>query len=626
MSLKQRVLIFIAILLATVIFSLATLSYWKLRGDIIRSVNEEIVTLVKENRDVILAQWVGQRMDAIEGIARRLSVAESPFPFLIMGKEVGRFDRTYVGSDDKRMLYYDVNKKPGPGYDPTSRPWYKQAMQDRGTIVTPPYIMVETGQLGISVARSVDDVRVPAVTAGDISLDEIIHLVNSIKLVGNGYAFLATPDGRIIAHHTPDSGLKPVEEIVPGFDVSLIKSAGHAITVQELSIGGAPKYVAASLIPKANWVLCVVVDKNTALSPLMDMLTRLLLAGLIVALIGIPVANIALSGLLKGLFRLREALIGISEGNISLMNALASDDRDEIGQTAVVFNRFLESLRGMFVEVRGNAGSLSSDIDLLKEVAGKMSEDSKKLSEKISFTAGAIEKINTSTNHIADNAKQVEATAIQTGKVSSHSASNVQNLAKSIEYISTETGQLSKTLGALGERSGAMIQIIGTIREIADQTNLLALNAAIEAARAGESGRGFAVVADEVKKLAGRTANATVEIGQLIDATHSDVTQALSNMEGAQGSVNEGLLASQQVVAEIVEIQGEIEKVIHAVHGIADATREQTIVTNNMASAADELHFMNQKTDESVQRVSETVSDLSKVSSGLYGMIERFPL
>ncbi len=623
MSLKWRLLAFVAVLLVAVIAALSGLAYWQMQAEIVRGINHEIEAAVKGNREGMV-NWIAHRRDVIAATATSLSSAEDPIPFLITGKEGGRFDQTFVGYENKRMIYNLATKKPAEGYDPTVRPWYKQAMATKSTIVTAPYISSSTKKLGITMAAPLAGGL--GVVGGDVSLEEVIGVVNSIEFRGQGYAFLVTRDGKIVAHSKPDSGLKPVTEILPGFDASVLQSAGEKVALHEFSIEGADKFVAVASIEGSDWVLCAVVDRAAILTPLRDLLWKFILAGVLIAVIGAPVANLVLSGMLKGLFKLRDALVDISNGRTESMRALAADGRDEIGQTAVVFNRFIESLRDMFVEVRESASSLNHDIDSLNGVTHSMAEASRRQSEKLGFTAKAVEEITSSIGHIADNAQQAEETARQTGQVSHQSAEAVRKLAQGIETISTEVDRLGSTLGALGERSAAMNTIVGVIREIADQTNLLALNAAIEAARAGESGRGFAVVADEVRKLAERTAQATVEIGKLIKVTHSDVQSALSNMDGTQRSVASGLSASRAVVGEIESIQEEVGRVAVAIQEIAEATRKQSVLTNDMSKTAEEVNQMNEGTDRGIQSATKTVADLNKLSSNLHGMVERFPL
>jgi hypothetical protein len=120
-----------------------------------------------------------------------------------------------------------------------------------------------------------------------------------------------------------------------------------------------------------------------------------------------------------------------------------------------------------------------------------------------------------------------DATALS---ATSHTSS-VFKVTESVRVMSEKTKEIAKTVHGLDERAAQIGGIVGLIKDIADQTNLLALNAAIEAARAGEQGRGFAVVADEVRKLAERTAKATMDIHNLVKAIQNEASSARTLIE-----------------------------------------------------------------------------------------------
>jgi len=127
-----------------------------------------------------------------------------------------------------------------------------------------------------------------------------------------------------------------------------------------------------------------------------------------------------------------------------------------------------------------------------------------------------------------------------------------------------------------------------------------------------------------VRKLAERTAKATVEIGRLIDSTHGDIRSALSDMDETQRSVAAGLSASQAVATEIAGIQGEISQVVGSIRDIADSTREQSVATNEMARSAEEVNRMTLETDHAVQSATQTVAELRTLSNGLHELVGRF--
>jgi len=145
--------------------------------------------------------------------------------------------------------------------------------------------------------------------------------------------------------------------------------------------------------------------------------------------------------------------------------------------------------------------------------------------------------------------------------------------------------------------------VVGIIQDIAGQTNLLALNATIEAARAGDAGKGFAVVASEVKSLANQTAGATEEISAQI-----------SEIQGATKAA--------------VDANGVIAKTINEIHevatAIASAVEEQGAATQEVSSNIVQVSEASDATGQAASEVLSASSELAEKSSELQSHLKEF--
>ena len=176
----------------------------------------------------------------------------------------------------------------------------------------------------------------------------------------------------------------------------------------------------------------------------------------------------------------------------------------------------------------GQADALASIRDKKAMLATKLQGDSETLTE----SAQLFQRSGVMLAHIAEGSAKLNG-------ITQHSENQIDQLDSAIKEI------------------GKFTSLIASVSE---QTNLLALNAAIEAARAGEHGRGFAVVADEVRNLAGRTAEATKEI--------SDLVSKINNFSRAAQQSFSGL---SEVAAGIDESVSSVRSVIDEVNGLSDS-------------------------------------------------------
>jgi adenylate cyclase len=94
-------------------------------------------------------------------------------------------------------------------YDPRSRPWYKDAVDRKGLVISNPYIYATTGLPGVTVAMPfyTGDTLV-GVVAVDILLDSLSQYLKDRPVSRNSISLVADSDGLIVAHPDTQQALK----------------------------------------------------------------------------------------------------------------------------------------------------------------------------------------------------------------------------------------------------------------------------------------------------------------------------------------------------------------------------------------------------------------------------------
>jgi methyl-accepting chemotaxis protein len=303
----------------------------------------------------------------------------------------------------------------------------------------------------------------------------------------------------------------------------------------------------------------------------------------------------------------------IAGGNLTV--TVPDDRRDEMGVLLKSLNDMRDGLRKMVTDLKANAEGVASAAHQLSSSSGQVATATAHQSEAASAMAAAVEEMTVSINHVADSAREAHSVTANTGNLSQEGSRVIDDTVAEMKRISQTVGEAAGTIAAMGESSQRISGIVQVIKDVAEQTNLLALNAAIEAARAGEQGRGFAVVADEVRKLAERTAQATAEIGGMIDEVQSSARAAVGTMQQAVTRVEDGVGLAQKASDSMLGISDGAQRVVSSVNDISNALKEQGVASNDIAANVEKIAQMSEENSAATREAADTAHQLEKLAA-----------
>ena len=549
--------------------------------------------------------WMSGRILVLENLAQDIGqqgTGETLAGLIEQPSYTRNFLFTYLGQANGVFTQRPDTQMPA-GYDPRQRPWYGAAASAGQTVLTAPY-QGAVGGLMVTIATPVKrkgNGELMGVVGGDVTLDTLVEIINSVDFGGIGHAFLTDANGQVIVSPDKDQVMKNLKDIYPGSNLRV------AAGMQDVILNGQDRIISFAPVaglPSAQWYIGLSIDKDKAYAALSQFRTSAIIAMLIAVAAIAGLLGLLIPVLMRPLTTMGRAMRDIAEGEGDLTRRLTVQNKDEFGELATSFNRFVERIHASISEV-SSATRLVHDLSEKVVSASNASiSGSEEQSMRTNSVAAAINELGAATQEIARNAADASQHASGASEQAHGGRAVVEEAISAMTALSQRISESCAQIETLNASTDEIGKILDVIKGISQQTNLLALNAAIEAARAGEAGRGFAVVADEVRTLAHRTQESAEEIHRMITSLQVGSREAVHTMNTSQVSSEQTVQVANQAGERLASVTQRIGEIDGMNQSVATATEEQTAVVESLNLDITQINALNQ---QGVENLNETL-------------------
>ena len=290
------------ILLAASLVVIAAFSLFTLYNDYLqrKAIRADLESYLHEMGNLTssnISNWFSGRILLVENVAQSVaSDSSSEFLSNLLEQKAlaSTFEFTYLGSADGSFTMRPDEDMPDD-YDPRQRPWYKDAVAAGTTTLTEPYVDAATSELIITIATPA---KAAGVVGGDLSLNTLVDIINSLDFAGMGYAFLVSADGKVLVHPDKSMVMKNLSDIYPkttpriSSDFSEAELNGNTRILTFAPVNG---------LPSVKWHVGLSIDKGKAYQMLSEFRASAIIATAIAVVLIIFLLSMLISVLMQPL-------------------------------------------------------------------------------------------------------------------------------------------------------------------------------------------------------------------------------------------------------------------------------------------------------------------------------------
>jgi len=531
---------------------------------------------------------------------------------------------------------------------------YYKAVIAGEIVITDPMPSADGKTTEIFIAAPIHDAygQTTGLIGGLVDLNKLTAIVNAERLGDTGYAFMTTTSGLVMAHKDESLILNDniLEDKPASFAAVAEKMVAGEAAVERYELGGQDKIIAYTSVPLTGWPVAMTANYSEVIKDIVALGQIMAIIGLVIVIVLAVVVFLVVSRSVKPLITMTKLTEEIAAGDLTVRVDVKT--KDEIGTLAGNFNKMIESMQNLIVDMSGMSRKVLNTSELMMDSTGEASRVSEQVAETISEVARGATEQSESTQEssemvqnliegigrISVNAGESESMTLQAKERVDVGLGTITAQKDKMELNKSATDEVGVKVNALSDKSDKIGQIADVISNIAGQTNLLALNASIEAARAGEHGRGFAVVADEVRKLAEESGNAAQGIGELLLDIRKGIEEAVKEMSKVRSIVED----QERAVDTTAEAFDDILKAVDAVKvNIDEMTKEsgeltafsqvvgQNIeniasITQQNAAGTEEVSASTEEQTASIQQIASSAAELADLATDLQSSVQRF--